>query len=74
MMGMMGRGMMGRGMMGSGSTRAVPILDGQHAGYVVDQLRRYTTAQRYDAIMGPVAAAMSDADMKAVAEYVSGIR
>jgi len=74
MMGMMGGGMMGRGMMGSGSTRPVPILDGQHARYVVDQLHRYATAQRYDPIMGPLAAAMSEADMKAVAEYVSSIR
>lgn len=70
-MSMMGRGMMGRGMMGTMAD--VPNLNGQHAVYVVDQLNRYARGERQGAIMNRIAAGLSEAQRKAVAEFVSGI-
>lgn len=69
MMGMMG--MMGRGMMGSG-TADVPNLNGQHATYMFDQLDKFTSGERQGTIMNRIAPALSEANKKAVAEYLSG--
>lgn len=74
---MMGRmpmmGMMGRGMMGSGTTRNVPALNGQHAAYVVDQLKHYASGKRQDAMMNRIAAALTESNRRAVAAYLSGL-
>lgn len=67
MMHMMGHGMMGHGMMTS-----VPNLNGQHATYIVDQLYRLASGERQGPMMNRIAAALSEADKKAVAEYLSG--
>jgi cytochrome c553 len=67
MMGMMGHGMRGHRMMTS-----VPNLNGQHATYSVDQLYRFASGERQGPMMNRVAAALSGADKKAVAEYLSG--
>lgn len=68
MMGMMGRGMMG--MMSSGN---VPNLNGQHAAYVVDQLNRFAGGERQGSVMNRVAAALSDTNRRALAEFLSGV-
>lgn len=69
MMGMMGHGMMG--MRGFGD---VPRLNGQHAAYVVDQLYRFAAGARWGTVMNRIAASLSEQEMKAVAEYLSGLR
>lgn len=68
MMGMMGRGMMG--MRGFGNA---PRLNGQHAAYVIDQLNRFVAGER-PGVMNRIAASLSERDMMAVAEYLSGLR
>lgn len=72
--GMMGRrGMMGgRGMMGA--MAAVPRLNGQHAGYIRAQLHAFASGVRQNAIMDPIAAALTPAQARAVAEYLSGLQ
>ncbi len=67
MMGMMGHGMMG--MMAN-----APSLGGQHAAYVVDQLNRFAAGQRQGTVMNRIAAALTDTDRKAVAEFLSGLK
>ncbi len=56
-----------------------PSLQGQHATYVVKQLKAYragsrTTDQAYARMMRDVAARMTDAQIEAVAQYVQGLR
>lgn len=56
---------------GAGIPVQFPRLGGQHAAYVVTQLGNYKAGtERKNAIMSPIAAKLSDADMKAVAEYI----
>ena len=73
--GMMGGGMMGHGMMGMGNgmMSSVPDLNGQHAAYIVDQLNHFATGQRQGTVMNRIAASLSEADRRAVAEYLSGL-
>ncbi len=66
---MMGRGMMG--MMHSGMAD-VPKLNGQHAIYIIDQLNRFAAGERQGKPMNRVAAALSEMDKRAVAEFLSG--
>ena len=70
---MMGRmsmmGMMGGGMMGH-----VPNLNGQHAAYIIDQLNRFADGTRQDSVMNRIAAALSEIDKRAAAEFLSGLR
>ena len=68
MMGMMGHGMMG--MMGSGMAD-VPNLNGQHAAYIVAQLNGFADGARQGTVMNRIAAALSEADKMAVAEFLS---
>ncbi len=71
---MMG-GMMGRGMMGTtGMMDSVPNLTGQHARYIFDQLNHFANGQRQDPTMERIAQRLSEANRKAVAEYLSGVR
>lgn len=75
--GMMGAGMMGGGMMpgsmksGSGMTIA-PRLQGQSAGYLLEQLNRYAQGERPGSLMQQAAAALAPADRRAVAAYLAG--
>lgn len=70
---MMGRGGMGRmGMMGN--IADVPDIRGQHAPYVVKQLDAFASGARPATVMGPISERLSEAERKAVAIYVSGIR
>jgi cytochrome c553 len=78
--GMMGgRGMMGRGGMMGGrgmvpNMAEVPNLNGQHAAYLVGQLDAFASGARTGSVMNGIAPALSEADRKAVAAYLSGLR
>lgn len=70
----MGVMMMGRGMRGRGMAVGAPNLYGQHAAYLLDQLDRYAAGKRQAPPMGRLAAALDEADRRAVAAYLSGLR
>jgi cytochrome c553 len=68
---------------GAGLAKNYPRLAGQYAEYTYAQLKAFKAGERgadkdgkdtNGMIMGTVAARMSDAQMKAVAEYASGLR
>jgi len=60
---------------GRGIPDQYPALGSQHAGYVVAQLNAFKAGtDRKNQIMADIAMRMSDAEMKAVAEYISGLR
>jgi cytochrome c553 len=54
-----------------------PAVAGQHARYSSDQLRYFRSEQRANdngRMMRNLAARMSDADIRAVSEYMAGLR
>ncbi len=60
-----------------GLAPAFPRLAGQHAPYIVIQLRQFRSGSRASdprALMRTLSAKMSDAEMDAVAHYVAGLR
>jgi len=63
---------------GAGNPAAkFPRISGQHAKYIVKQLKAFRAGTRSNdngKMMRNVAAKMSDADIEAVAEYVSGLQ
>ena len=68
---------------GAGIAKNYPRLAGQHADYTIAQLKAFKAGERgadkdgkdiNGRIMAMVAAKMTDAQMKAVAEYTSGLR
>lgn len=60
---------------GAGIPVQFPRLGGQHAAYVEKALKDYKAgSERVNPIMKTVASKLSDAEMKAVAEYVVGLR
>ena len=46
-----------------------PILAGQHASYLVKQMKNFKSAERTDPIMQGMVAALSEADMQDIAAY-----
>ncbi|MHB9100098.1 MAG: c-type cytochrome [Sulfuricella sp.] len=61
---------------GSGIPTMFPRLAGQHGEYIETQLKNFRTGERANdpgKMMQMVALKMSDQDMKAVAEYISGL-
>lgn len=54
---------------GSRGIPANPILQGQHAEYLVKQLTEFKSGKRDNAIMKGMATPLSDADIKAVAAF-----
>ena len=46
-----------------------PIIWGQHAGYIIIELRDMKAGRRKNEVMAPIVADMTDADMLALAEY-----
>jgi cytochrome c553 len=62
------------GAAGSGIPAQYPRLAGQHAELSLGWLKAYATGSRPNAVMGPVAAKLSENDMKAVSEYIAGLR
>ncbi|GGY09120.1 c-type cytochrome [Paludibacterium paludis] len=60
---------------GAGLPDQYPRLGSQHAGYVAKQLTDFkANADRKNATMYDIASRLSDAEMKAVSEYISGLR
>ena len=57
---------------GSRGSPANPIIQGQHAEYLVKQLTEFKAGKRTSPIMQGMAAALSDADMKNVAAFYAG--
>jgi cytochrome c553 len=62
------------GAAGSGIPAQYPRLAGQHPDISLGWLKAYATGTRPHAVMGPVAAKLSENDMKAVSEYIAGLR
>src|SRR5206468_6924206 len=62
---------------GAGAPAQFPRLSGQHADYTLAQLKAYNNGERGNgnaAIMKGVANKLSETEMKALAEYVAGLR
>ncbi len=51
-----------------------PTLAGQNQTYLIATLTEYKTGKRNDPMMAPIAAAMSDADIKDIAAYFSSLK
>jgi len=59
---------------GAGNPAAgFPRLTGQHAMYVTTQLQRFKSGERENPMMRGVVANISEDEMKAVAEYITGL-
>lgn len=56
---------------GSRGAPANPIIQGQHAEYIVKQLTEFKAGKRKNAIMQGMAAALSEDDMKHIAAFYS---
>jgi cytochrome c553 len=62
------------GAAGHGIPAQYPRLAGQYVELSLGWLKAYATGGRPHAVMGPVASRLSENDMKAVAEYIAGLR
>ncbi len=62
------------GAAGRGIPAQYPALAGQHAELLHAWLRAFALGERPHEAMGLVASKMTDADMRAVAEYAAGLR
>jgi cytochrome c553 len=56
---------------GVGITGDFPTLAGQHADYIEQALKAYRSGKRQNAVMNPMAAALKDEDIHALAMYFS---
>ena len=59
---------------GAGIPSQYPRLSGQHADYVIAQLNAYRDGSRKNVQMNGVAAKLNDKEIKAVADYIAGLR
>ena len=60
---------------GSGIPAQYPRLSGQHADYTVKSLTDFRDGKRSNSIpMAQVAAKLNDREIKAVADYIAGLR
>lgn len=57
------------GMDGNSTNPEWPKLAGQHAVYLVNQLKAFKSGERKNALMSPQAAALSDQDMEDLAAF-----
>lgn len=62
------------GAAGKGIPAQYPRLAGQHADLSYGWLKAYASGTRSHPVMSAVAAKLSDADMRAVSEYIAGLR
>ena len=62
------------GAAGAGIPAQYPRLAGQYPELSLAWLKAYANGSRPHAVMGPVAAKLSENDMKAVSEYIAGLR
>lgn len=51
-----------------------PMIAGQHAAYAAQSLRNYASGERPNQIMREIAVRMSEEDIRAVSQYVQGLR
>lgn len=58
---------------GIGTTGMFPNLAGQHADYIVKQLKAFKSGSRANAMMAPMATGLSDQDMEDIAAYFAGL-
>ncbi|MEZ5644506.1 MAG: c-type cytochrome [Burkholderiaceae bacterium] len=60
---------------GAGIPAQYPRLSGQHAEYTIDQMRKFRDSVRKNGSqMSQVAAHMTEREIKAVADYIAGLR
>jgi cytochrome c553 len=59
---------------GVGIMPEYPNLAGQHADYIEQALRSYRAGRRKNAVMGGMAASLTDQDIKELAQYYSSQR
>ena len=59
---------------GKGIAPNFPVLAGQHASYLEHSLRQYRSGARKNAVMGPQAAGLSDADIADLAAYYASLK
>lgn len=59
---------------GHGIPAQFPRLAGQYGDLTLGWLKAYAAGTRPHAVMGPIASKLNENDMKAVAEYASGLR
>jgi cytochrome c553 len=57
----------------SDGSGAFPRLDGQSAQYLADQLHRFASGDRQNALMQPIAKALKDDEINAVAQYYANV-
>ena len=57
---------------GNSSNPLWPKLAGQHAAYLVKQLKAFKSGERKDPLMSPMAAGLSEKDMEDLAAYYAG--
>jgi len=62
------------GAAGHGNGSQFPRLAGQYPELVAAWLKAYATGDRASDVMGPIASRLSDAEGKAVVEYISGLQ
>ena len=62
------------GAAGHGIPSQFPRLAGQYPDLSLGWLKAFAAGTRPNLVMGPIAAKLSENDMKAVAEYISGLR
>ncbi len=61
------------GVAGVSSSPLWPSLAGQSATYLESQLNKFSTGQRANEVMKPIAAGLSDVDMQNIAAYYAGL-
>jgi cytochrome c553 len=59
---------------GHGIPAQYPRLAGQYPDLLSGWLKAYSTGARESDVMGPIASRLTEADMKAVVEYISGLQ
>jgi cytochrome c553 len=62
------------GATGLGIPAEFPRLSGQYSDLTYGWLKAFASNARPHVVMGPIASKLTDADMKAVAEYAAGLR
>ena len=58
---------------GRGIAPNFPVLAGQYADYLVKSLKQYRSGERNNALMAPLAADLSDADIADLAAYYASL-
>ena len=59
---------------GAGIPIQYPRLTGQHPDLILGWLKAYASGARPHAVMSPIAAKLNENDMRAVTEYITGLR